>query len=165
MCQLQSFLQMPQSRNIYHPVIFENIDGSLILSTAPRDHWYCRSLWSGCSRMETSLYIFTVPLRNYAQPWPKWVDGSVAPTWALGFSVHLWPPGFWHWINALGFGEIEAGEVAQCINGRSILATISDDIQESTGSEQVCVGQQAGCEVAVHTIRDILQCLATRAFS
>ena len=41
------------------------------------------------------------------------------------------------------------------ILGKVILATIGDDIQEGAGALQVCAGQQAGCETAVHAMREI----------
>ncbi len=41
------------------------------------------------------------------------------------------------------------------ILGKVILATIGDDIQEDAGPLQVCAGQQAGCEAAVHAMREI----------
>ena len=37
----------------------------------------------------------------------------------------------------------------------AILATIGDDIQEAAGALQVCAGQQAGCEAAVHAMQMI----------
>ena len=39
------------------------------------------------------------------------------------------------------------------IMGKPILATISDDIQKAAGSVQLCAGQIAGVEAAIHSVR------------
>ncbi len=41
------------------------------------------------------------------------------------------------------------------ILGKVILATIGNNIQEAAGPLQVCAGQQAGYEAAVHAMREI----------
>ena len=43
------------------------------------------------------------------------------------------------------------------ILGKAILATLGDEIQEAEGALQVCAGQQAGCEAAVHAMRMIFE--------
>ena len=48
-------------------------------------------------------------------------------------------------------------EVVDRILEKAILATIGDDIQEAAGALQVCAGQQAGCEAAVHAMRKIFE--------
>ena len=47
---------------------------------------------------------------------------------------------------------IGIGEVVRCIIGKVILATIGKEIQDAAGDLQVCAGQQAGCEAAVHAV-------------
>ena len=49
-----------------------------------------------------------------------------------------------------GVRLIGIGEVVRRIVGKGILATIADEVQEAACLQQVCVGQQAGCEAAVH---------------
>ena len=56
-----------------------------------------------------------------------------------------------------GVRPIGIGEVVRRILGKVILATIGDDIQEAAGALQVCAGQQAGCEAAVHAVRMIYE--------
>ena len=41
------------------------------------------------------------------------------------------------------------------ILGKVILATIGKEIQDAAGALQVCAGQQAGCEAAVHAVRKL----------
>ena len=45
--------------------------------------------------------------------------------------------------------------MARRILGKAILATIGNDIQEVAGALQLCTGQQAGGESAVHAMRKI----------
>ena len=54
-----------------------------------------------------------------------------------------------------GVRPIGIGEVARRIIGKAVLTIIADDMQEAAGFQQVCVGQQAGCEAVVHTMREI----------
>ena len=44
------------------------------------------------------------------------------------------------------------GEVLRRIIGKSIIVVIKMDIIRSAGSLQLCAGQQAGCEAAVHAM-------------
>ena len=56
-----------------------------------------------------------------------------------------------------GVRPIVIGEVLRRIVGKVIIATISPDIVKSAGSIQLCAGQQAGCEAAVHAMNQIFQ--------
>ena len=51
--------------------------------------------------------------------------------------------------------SIGVGEVVRKIVGKAVLNIIGDEIQEVTGTSQVCAGQQAGCEAAVHAMTQI----------
>ena len=50
---------------------------------------------------------------------------------------------------------IGVGETCRRIIGRAILTAIMPDIQEAGGSTQLCAGQQAGSEAAVHAMHQI----------
>ena len=50
---------------------------------------------------------------------------------------------------------IGIGEVSRRIFGKAVLHTIKTDIQEVAGSLQLCAGQPAGCEAAVHAARQL----------
>ena len=52
---------------------------------------------------------------------------------------------------------IGVGEVCRRIVGKAVLSVISFDIQEAAGSLQLCGGQFAGCEAAVHAVRSMFQ--------
>ena len=51
--------------------------------------------------------------------------------------------------------SIGIGDVPRRILAKAILYCISVDIAEATGPSQVCVGQDAGCKAAIHTMRDL----------
>ena len=54
-----------------------------------------------------------------------------------------------------GVRPIGIGEVVRRILGKVILSTIGKEIQDAAGALQVCAGQQAGCEAAVHAVRKL----------
>ena len=49
------------------------------------------------------------------------------------------------------------------ILGKATLAIIGGDIQETAGALQLCAGQKARCEAAVHAIRQIFEDTNTQA--
>ena len=53
-----------------------------------------------------------------------------------------------------GIRPIGIGETARRIIGK---ATIRDDIQEVAGPLQLCAGQEAGCEAAVHAVQQMFE--------
>ena len=58
---------------------------------------------------------------------------------------------------------IGIGETACCILGKAILAVVGGDIQETTGTQQLCAGQKAGCKAAIHATRQISEDANTQA--
>ena len=50
---------------------------------------------------------------------------------------------------------IGVGEVVRRIIGKAVLATIKMDILEAAGPLQLCAGQDAGCEAAIHAMRSL----------
>lgn len=54
-----------------------------------------------------------------------------------------------------GVRPIGVGEVLRRIIGKAIISIVKPEIIESAGSLQLCAGQQAGCEAAVHALADI----------
>ena len=56
-----------------------------------------------------------------------------------------------------GVRPISIGEVIRRIFGKALITVVKDDIVKATGSLQVCAGQQAGCEAAVHSMNSIFQ--------
>ena len=54
-----------------------------------------------------------------------------------------------------GVRPIGIGEVPRRIMAKAILRTIGDDIQSAAGPLQACAGHEAGCEAAVHAMKEI----------
>ena len=48
--------------------------------------------------------------------------------------------------------ELE-GNTARRIIAKAIMMTLRDDILDMTGTLQLCAGQTAGCEAAIHAVR------------
>ena len=53
-----------------------------------------------------------------------------------------------------GVRPIGIGDTARRIISKAVLAITRGDIQEATGSFQLCAGQISGCEAAVHSVRE-----------
>ena len=56
-----------------------------------------------------------------------------------------------------GVRPIGACEVTRRIISKAILSVIKGDIQDSAGSRQLCGGQIAGIEAAVHSVRKLFE--------
>lgn len=56
-----------------------------------------------------------------------------------------------------GVHPIGIGETIRRIMAKAILRILAPDIQEVAGSSQLCAGQEAGCEAAVHAMQKIFQ--------
>ena len=52
-----------------------------------------------------------------------------------------------------GVRPIEVGNTARRIIAKAIMTTLKDDILDMTGTLQLCAGQTAGCEAAIHAVR------------
>ena len=62
-----------------------------------------------------------------------------------------------------GLRPIGVGEVLRRIAGKVVMSVVKGDVLESTGSLQLCVGQDGGCEAAVHAMRMIFEEVDTEA--
>ena len=56
-----------------------------------------------------------------------------------------------------GVRPIGIGEVARTIIGKAILSIVKDDILKVAGVQQLCVGQQSGCEAAIHAMTRLFE--------
>lgn len=54
-----------------------------------------------------------------------------------------------------GCRPIGIGEVLRRIIGKAVMEVVKDDITSAVGNLQVCAGQKAGCEAAIHAMRKI----------
>ena len=74
-----------------------------------------------------------------------------------------------------GVRPIGIGEVLRRIIGKAVMKVFKDDVQTAAGPSQLCAGQQAGCEAAIHSVVDnfnedidcegVLQIDASNAFN
>ena len=148
-------LQVESEAQAPHPVIFEQIDGQLVHSLALRTQgaagpsgidasgWRC--LLSSFYKESTDLCEAIAMLgrricQNYVDP-----NGLLAYTSCRLVAMDKCP----------GVRPIGIGEVVRRIIGKAILTVTSQDIQQVTGALQLCAGQQAGCEVAIHAMRQV----------
>ena len=54
-----------------------------------------------------------------------------------------------------GLRPIGVGEVGRRIIGKAVMKIVKYDLQEAVGATQLCTGQEAGCEAAVHAMEQI----------
>ena len=62
-----------------------------------------------------------------------------------------------------GLRPIGVGEILRRIAGKAVVSIIREDILLSVGSLQVCAGHEAGCEAAVHAMRNMFDEQETEA--
>jgi len=56
-----------------------------------------------------------------------------------------------------GLRQIGVGEVLRRIIGKAVMVVPRNHVKKSVGSLQVCAGQEAGCEAAIHAMKDIFE--------
>ena len=54
-----------------------------------------------------------------------------------------------------GVRPIGIGEVVRRIIGKAVMRTVKHDLQDAVGAIQLCAGQDAGCEAAVHAMEHV----------
>jgi len=54
-----------------------------------------------------------------------------------------------------GVCPIRIGEISRHLIAKSILWVVKSDILEAAGCSQLCMGQQGGCEAAIHAMCEI----------
>lgn len=62
-----------------------------------------------------------------------------------------------------GLRPIGVGEVLRRIAGKVVMSVLKDDVTIAVGNLQLCGGQDAGCEAAVHSMHDIFTSNETEA--
>jgi len=62
-----------------------------------------------------------------------------------------------------GLRPIGIGETLRRIIGKSVARALKQEVTNSVGSLQVCAGQDAGCEAAIHSLRHIFDQEETEA--
>ena len=54
-----------------------------------------------------------------------------------------------------GVRPIGIGEVCQRLIAKAVLVIVRDDVLQAAGPLQLCAGQPAGCEAAIHTMQRV----------
>ena len=62
-----------------------------------------------------------------------------------------------------GLRPIGSGEVLQRIAGKVVMKVVKEDIKKAAGCLQLCAGQEAGCEAAIHAMQKIFESNKTEA--
>jgi len=62
-----------------------------------------------------------------------------------------------------GLRPIGVGEVLRRIASKVVMKVLKEDIKVAAGGLQLCAGQEAGCEAAVHAMHDIFESIETEA--
>ena len=142
------------STPMYHPIIFDSIDGQAIRSAALHVQgaagpsgvdaraWrrYCTSFGRASDDLCSALASIAKKIcTTYVDP------TSLAPYTACRLIALEKDPG----IRPIGIGE-----VVRRIIGKAVLKVIRSDILQVTGNSQLCAGQEAGIESAVHVMRN-----------
>lgn len=65
---------------------------------------------------------------------------------------------------APGVRPIGIGEVLQRIISKAVMAVVKQGILNATGYQQLCTGQEVGCEVAIHVVQDLFELDSTHGF-
>ena len=136
----------------FHPIVFESINATLIRSSALKaggsagpsgldvKDWrrLCTSFYQHSDDLCDAVAAVTKRLCT------KYVDpDSVESLMACRLIALNKNPG----VRPIGVAE-----TLRRIMGKAILTTIADDVQRSAGSVQLCAGQVAGIEAAIHAM-------------
>ena len=62
-----------------------------------------------------------------------------------------------------GVCPIGIGEIPRLIIAKAILSTLKGDVQDATGTLQLCAGQISGIEAAIHSMRNLFEKKETEA--
>ena len=138
-----------------HSVLFECIDGDAIRNAAIRTNGSAGPSGlnaNGWKRLCTSFQNPSSDLCNsLAMVARRICTTYVDPAGIAAFTAcRLIAPDKCPEVRPIGVGE-----TCRRIIGKAILTAIMPDIQEAAGSIQLCAGQQAGSEAAVHATHQI----------
>ena len=148
-----------------HPIIFEQIDGELIRSTALKmdgaagpsglDAAAWKRLLTSFKSASTELCdtLASVPVARRLST--CFVDPSGLSAFVACRLIAL--------DKCPGLRPIGIGETVRRIIGKAIAITITEDIQKAAGPLQVCAGHISGCEAAVHAMCQVYDSQQTEA--
>ena len=146
-----------------HPVIYDSIDGRLIHTMALKtkgaagpsglDAYSWRRLCTSFKSASDSLcHSLAQVARRLCS---THIDPKAMDTFLACRLVAL--------DKCPGVRPIGIGDTARRIIAKAVLAVTRSDIQDAAGSVQLCAGQLAGCEAAIHSVRESFQDNSTEA--
>ena len=150
-----ALVEPADNMSIPHPVIFQNIDGKAIKSAvlkvkgsagpsgADSSAWkrFCTAFRRASDELCSAISTVARKLcTTFVAP-----EGIAAYNACRLIAIDKCP----------GVRPIGIGEVVRRIIGKAVLGVISPDIQSVTGTVQLCTGQIAGIESAIHAMRHI----------
>ena len=138
-----------------HPVLFENLTGKSIRSAALRtqdaagpsgiDAAAWRRLCTGFHRASEDLCSAVAAAAK------RLCTTFVDPTGVSAFTACRLIP----LDKRPGVRPIGVCEVVRRIIGKAVMSVIGQDVLKAAGPLQLCAGQEAGCEAAVHAMRQV----------
>ena len=140
-----------------HPVLFERLDGDMIRSCALRTEGSAGPSGvdaSGWRRLCTSFHAASRDLCNSVAAFARRLSTQfVDPSSLASFTACRLIP----LDKAPGVRPIGVCETVRRIIGKAVMCVVGWDVQNAAGSLQLCAGQTAGCEAAVHAMRKIFE--------
>ena len=146
-----------------HPVVFKCLDGASIRSAALHTNssagpsgvnarrWrrLCSSFQTASTDLCNSLALVARRIcTSYVDP-----QGRAPLTASRLIALD----------KCLGVRPIAVGEAVRRIIGKAILAVIKLDVLEASGTLQLCAGQKAGSEAAIHTMHQMFENVESEA--
>ena len=143
------------NKAVFHPVIFDNLDGKTIRETTLRIQGSAGPSGvdaSGWRRMCTSFSRASSDLCNSIAMMARRICTEyVDPEGLSSFTACR--------LIALdknpGVRPIGVGEVIRRIIEKAVLGMLKEDVQRATGYIQLCAGQECGSEAAIHAMREV----------
>ena len=102
--------------------------------------------------METTVQLTSLRQLSSATPWP-WLQSA----FALNLLIRLLACRLIALDENPGVRPIGIGDVSRRMIAKAILNVVRQDVQEASGAVQLCAGQIAGIEAAVHAVRSFFQ--------
>ena len=155
---------LPDSNETPHPIVFESLDDKAIRNAALKVNGAVGPSGMGarawkrlCTSFHKASDELCVSIATVAR---KLCTTIVSPDDFTSFTAC-------RRLIALekspGICPIRRGEVARRIIGKAVLAVICMDIQKATSMLQLCSGQLAGIEAAVHAVSELFHDNASSA--
>ena len=147
----------------FHPILFESIDAEVIRNSALRTQGAAEPSGAGAMLWRRFCTAFGLKSNDLcsalaACAWricTTYVDPSSLMAYTACRLIPL--------DKCPGVCPIGIGEVVRRIIGKAIMKTTKRYLQNAVGSIQLCAGQEAGCEAAVHAMAQIFDDNETEA--